>query len=88
MVWAGTISDSLYLWQQPFLNRNDQVQWWTAFPQNLVLAFLFAAASYHLVEQPFLRLRDWQSGKKPVPEQAAPTLATVEDPQSAPTQAA
>jgi peptidoglycan/LPS O-acetylase OafA/YrhL len=88
MVWAGTISYSLYLWQQPFLNRNDQVHWWTAFPQNLVLAFLFAAASYHLVEQPFLRLRDWQSGKKPVPEQAVPTVATVEDPQSAPTQAA
>jgi peptidoglycan/LPS O-acetylase OafA/YrhL len=88
MVWIGTVSYSLYLWQQPFLNRNDQVHWWTAFPQNIVLAFLFAAGSYYLVEQPFLRLRDWRPGKTRLPQREATELPTPEDPQSVPTQAA
>jgi peptidoglycan/LPS O-acetylase OafA/YrhL len=88
MVWIGTISYSLYLWQQPFLNRNDLVHWWTAFPQNLVLAILFAAGSYYLVEQPFLRLRDWQPAKKRTPEPAATGQAPTEEPQSVPTEAA
>lgn len=58
MVWTGLISYSLYLWQQAFLDRGDQLHWWTAFPQNLVLAFAAAACSYYFVERPFLRLRD------------------------------
>jgi peptidoglycan/LPS O-acetylase OafA/YrhL len=87
MIWIGTISYSLYLWQQLFLNRNDQVHGWTAFPQNLLLAFACAAASYYLIEQPFLRLREWQPGRKRVPEPPA-ALATPEDAQSLPTQAA
>lgn len=64
VVWAGVVSYSLYLWQQPFVNRNDQLHWWTAFPQNVLLAFLLAAASYYLIEQPFLRLRDWRPVKR------------------------
>lgn len=63
MLWVGFISYSLYLWQQPFINRNDQLHWWTAFPQNVLLAFLMAAASYYLIEQPALRLRDWKMAK-------------------------
>lgn len=62
IVWIGLISYSLYLWQQPFLNRNDQAHWWTAFPQNVIFAFAMAACSYYLIEQPILRLRD--SNKK------------------------
>ena len=87
MVWIGSISYSLYLWQQPFLNRNDQIHWWAAFPQNIVLAFLFAAASYYLIEQPFLRLRDWRQHKKRAPEPAA-GLRAPESRSSMPTQAA
>lgn len=56
--WMGAISYSLYLWQQPFLNRSDQTHWWTAFPENVLLAVAAAAASYYFVERPFLRFRD------------------------------
>jgi peptidoglycan/LPS O-acetylase OafA/YrhL len=57
VVWLGTLSYSLYLWQQPFLNRGSST-WWTAFPQNLLLSVMCAAASYWLVERPFLVLRE------------------------------
>jgi peptidoglycan/LPS O-acetylase OafA/YrhL len=84
MVWLGTLSYSFYLWQQPFLNRGSQA-WWTAFPQNLVLALLFAVVSYYGVEKPFLglreRRREWTApdqagiGKKLVAKQAAENAA-------------
>jgi peptidoglycan/LPS O-acetylase OafA/YrhL len=64
MVWMGSISYSLYLWQQPFLNRWSSGLW-AAFPLNLELAVLFAAASFYLVEQPFLKLREQRSPKRP-----------------------
>ena len=56
LIWIGTLSYSLYLWQQSFLDRHggSVVQ---SFPLNLVLAVLMAHASYLLVERPFLRLR-------------------------------
>ena len=57
MAFLGVLSYSLYLWQQPFLNR-DAGAFWNIFPVNLALAFLFALASYTLVERPFLRLKD------------------------------
>ena len=57
IAFIGVLSYSLYLWQQPFLNRDGSAVW-NAFPLNLVLAFLCALASYKLVEQPFLRLKD------------------------------
>jgi peptidoglycan/LPS O-acetylase OafA/YrhL len=64
VVWLGAISYSLYLWQQPFLNRWSSAPW-TAFPLNVVLPVLFAAASYYLVEQPFLNLRERRSPRRP-----------------------
>lgn len=56
MVWVGTLSYSLYLWQQVFLNRNSDV-WYCAFPLNVTLAFMVASLSLYLVERPCLRLR-------------------------------
>jgi peptidoglycan/LPS O-acetylase OafA/YrhL len=56
LVWIGTLSYSLYLWQQPFLNRHSDA-WFAAFPQNLGLAFAAAMVSYYLVEQPVLNWR-------------------------------
>ncbi len=53
----GVLSYSLYLWQQPFLNRSSAA-WYTAFPVNLMLALSLAAVSYFGVERPFLRLRE------------------------------
>jgi peptidoglycan/LPS O-acetylase OafA/YrhL len=53
VVWIGTLSYSLYLWQQPFLNR-DGTEWLNAFPTNLLLVVACALGSYFLVERPCL----------------------------------
>ena len=57
MVTLGALSYSLYLWQQPFF---DPKSWrpMCRWPTNLLLAVACAAASYLLVERPFLRLKD------------------------------
>ena len=51
------MSYSVYLWQQPFLDRfaSSPLQ---AFPLNLALAAACGAASFYLVERPMLRLRN------------------------------
>src|SRR6201999_3060254 len=56
VAYVGTISYSLYLWQQIFLNRNSTavVNW---FPINIGLAILLALASFYLIERPSLTLR-------------------------------
>lgn len=56
VMWLGRISYSLYLWQQLFL-FNPRAQPW----YSVVFAFVLASASYYLVEQPMLRLRDRKS---------------------------
>jgi peptidoglycan/LPS O-acetylase OafA/YrhL len=57
LVWVGTLSYSLYLWQEPFLDPKDHSSW-THWPLNLGLALLCAVGSYYLIERPFLALRD------------------------------
>lgn len=57
LTWIGSISYSLYLWQQPFL-APAELQLFHNFPLALGLSLACAVASYHLVERPFLRLRD------------------------------
>jgi len=56
VVFLGLLSYSLYLWQEPFLNRmgTSPINW---FPLNIGLALSAALGSYYLIEQPFLRLR-------------------------------
>ena len=56
LVVLGMLSYSLYLWQEPFLNRFSRSPV-TLFPLNLLLTFAAAAACYALVERPLLRLR-------------------------------
>lgn len=56
-VAIGLLSYSLYLWQQPLFNP-DQTAWACRWPVNLVLILAAAAASYLLIERPFLRLKD------------------------------
>jgi peptidoglycan/LPS O-acetylase OafA/YrhL len=56
VAWLGTLSYSLYLWQQPFL-APAAPEPWTRFPQNLLLALALAVASYYSIEKPVL---DWR----------------------------
>jgi peptidoglycan/LPS O-acetylase OafA/YrhL len=53
IVWLGTLSYSLYLWQQLFA--------WAPLPTYLKLLFMLGCAtiSYYAVERPFQRLRRW-----------------------------
>ena len=55
-VWIGTLSYSLYLWQQPLLNRHSDA-FANRFPINLIGAFVLGSLSYYLIEKPVLRLR-------------------------------
>lgn len=59
VVWLGKISYSLYLWQQLFVFGTHPRPWYSA-----VFAIGMAAASYHLVEQPMLRLRERRSSRQ------------------------
>ena len=57
LIRLGTLSYSLYLWQQPILMNNG----WNdtlPFAARLALLLASASASYHLIERPFLRLKD------------------------------
>ena len=56
VAFVGVLSYSLYLWQQPFLNRHSNALV-CAFPLNLTLAVGMALLSHYLVERPALRLR-------------------------------
>ncbi|HET9032655.1 MAG TPA: acyltransferase [Dokdonella sp.] len=73
LIALGVLSYSLYLWQEPFLYFRG-TSWFTAFPQNIVLAFAAACASYFLVERPFLALKD-RFGKTPAKALAPPPSA-------------
>lgn len=86
ITWMGAISYSLYVWQQPFLNRNDQTHWWTAFPQNVFLALAAAACCYYFLERPVLRLRDQR--RAPSLSAAASAAMAESNPKSSPATAA
>jgi peptidoglycan/LPS O-acetylase OafA/YrhL len=62
MVFVGTLSYSLYLWQQLFLNRSAYGPM-SAFPMNIALAGAMALASYYLIERPALSLRRRLDGR-------------------------
>lgn len=53
VVWLGKISYSLYLWQQLFAYGNHHRPWYF-----VCFAIGLASASYYLVEQPMLRMRE------------------------------
>lgn len=54
LVWIGTLSYSLYLWQMPFMNPALRINVWLRIP----LSFACASASYYAIERPVLALRD------------------------------
>lgn len=53
VVWLGTISYSLYLWQQLFVFGTHSKPWYVG-----LLALGMASVSYYFIEQPMLRLRE------------------------------
>lgn len=53
--YLGILSYSLYLWQQLFLHKTDQV--FNQMPLNFLLIFMMANFSYYIVEKPFLKLK-------------------------------
>jgi peptidoglycan/LPS O-acetylase OafA/YrhL len=62
-VFVGALSYSLYLWQQPFVNRHgDSII--NTFPVHIACAFGMALLSYHFVEQPMLALRARRAARK------------------------
>lgn len=61
VVWLGKISYSLYLWQQLFAYGNHYRPWYF-----VLFALGLASASYYLVEQPMLRLRERKAGERKV----------------------
>lgn len=63
VIWLGTLSYSLYLWQEPFLNSWSR-EWFASWPINLVLAFACAIFSLYLVERPFLKIKQTLSATK------------------------
>lgn len=54
--WVGRLSYSLYLWQEPFLNRHSSA-FFASFPVNLVCMVVMAVISFYLVETPCLEWR-------------------------------
>ena len=56
VAFIGVLSYSIYLWQQPFLNRSSHLAI-CAFPWNLMIAGVAAAVSYAFIERPALAIR-------------------------------
>lgn len=79
IVWMGALSYSLYLWQQPFLDRQASGLF-TTFPVNLVMAFVLACASYYGVERPCLALRLRLHGRTLFTPRARATQAAAPSP--------
>lgn len=61
----GTLSYSLYLWQQAFIYGGFKL----SAPLNILMILLMAILSYQLIEKPFLRLKDRLplDGRRPAP---------------------
>ncbi len=56
-VFVGTLSYSLYLWQQPFTGFSAG-RVWTQMPFNIILITVFSLFSYYVIEKNFLRMRE------------------------------
>ena len=74
IVYVGRISYGLYLWHFPIYLalRDELARGWLTAAVGLSLTFLFAAASFKFVEQPFLRYKTrFERRGRSVPEAAA-----------------
>lgn len=71
LAFVGTISYSLYLWQQPFTTTLNPIP----FPLNVAGAFLFAWASYRLIERPMAAVSRRIDGRREAARTIAPAPA-------------
>lgn len=55
--WIGTLSYSLYIWQQLFLRQFRAGSWMNAFPWSVLLALAAASISYYFLEKPVIQFR-------------------------------
>lgn len=55
-VYLGSISYSLYLWQQMFFS--EKLKCYSNFPLNIFLIFVLANISYYFIEKPFLKFKN------------------------------
>ena len=67
MVQAGVMSYSAYIWQTFFLHDSNKT-WSGKFPFSVLYIWIAAWASYNLVEQPALRLRNKLMRRAKIPE--------------------
>jgi peptidoglycan/LPS O-acetylase OafA/YrhL len=59
LVWIGTISYSLYVWQQLFLlhpPKSLPLAMLSVFPLNLLSAFAVAICSFYFIERPAIEV--------------------------------
>jgi peptidoglycan/LPS O-acetylase OafA/YrhL len=76
IVYIGTLSYSLYLWQQLFMNRQSDFLL-CSFPLNVLASLGVSAFSYQVLEQPLLRLRSrFRHQASPAPQKAMPSGIT------------
>ena len=59
LAWIGTLSYSIYLWQEPFAPHipGSHPAGFREFPGNLLMAFCSAMLCYHLIERPLSSVR-------------------------------
>ena len=61
VAWVGTLSYSLYIWQQLFCSQPEWFGfgpvWWMSWPGWLAAALIVSCASYYLLERPLMNLR-------------------------------
>ncbi|MBF0198639.1 MAG: acyltransferase, partial [Planctomycetes bacterium] len=54
--YIGTLSYSIYLWQQLIINKTGH--WLSLFPQNIFFVAVLSLFSYYAIERPFLKFKD------------------------------
>ena len=72
VAFIGTISYSLYLWQQPFLNPQAHA-FFNVLPVNIMLVLSCALVSYYLVELPLMAWRRRWRQRPQRPQRRPPT---------------
>jgi peptidoglycan/LPS O-acetylase OafA/YrhL len=77
VAYLGTLSYSLYLWQQIFLIPDEPGPLAHGFPIDVALALFAAWVSYNVIEKPFLSLRQRFAAPKPSALRSVPATPSA-----------